>query len=928
MISINSASIMSIGNHVRRVLFQGPEPNNGDRLGILGNLSVGGGVHQRRGKRTKDPVSVLASIENEKHGLMSLFIEPPCPDATVSFASAVQNKPSRTHTCPKRQRIIRDSEARKAVAEKPTLAHASLSKKPDIGSIVSSTCGLMAQFPPDSAIKKSRKSKSIGSVLVSSEAYDIRPKRNVNLSTENMLSVSNSHERKPENKRKRPISKTDTFHKKSATISSTRDMEVGRCSMDSRLSTVNSLFTEIDIKEHNIISCDEQTNDSHHEVAVESIKYNKRTRSKSKSALIAPFTAFSNPVRAKRKVPARGICPKEPVDNVSNDKLISCDDQTDVVVGDGVNYDIAVNKATEPQNQVALIEIFPSLPVDVKFRNLAEEMAKTSVTNIPVAVDSEIKVNSFTSCNEQTTTSSVQKVSNIHNEKDMKRALRKDFLIESLPPSADQDSAKMKATKLSIDGNEHFRQINEPANFVCTEYKIQENYFISAHDGIKRSTPSLNPKDYDIGTKVFDEEEVSMPIPFHFLPWPIAKPTTRNETMSNKRVQKSAKSKIKLVKKREKSSIKCSTQRKFGREAHVRRSGRRSVITDRYSPTRKDIMKATMDLPVKNIPSQVVAQPTDPTCEKENIPANQLEMKQGIAILGEKQSTSTKPEFKTKKTIPTVKGKRGSSEKATVTIKNPPVVAEYKMNSTKKVLTNHEGPKESDTVVPFDPEIWSSDQVDALREAQSLADPTSSLFWSSVAAKVEGKTEAECKTHWFSLVKTPAPKKSRPNKIIGNQMLSRRLIVDDLFHATPMRARAGDEFGGDCYYASGNNLMVNFDIGSPIVDSKGTASEMITEYDNESTMRVLKRVGYKTYLQGLRRGVSKGERERIAERKKVARNKQGSSRSLSERVENEDFEMTCQLTPGGTVKVKTITEDDFFDEMDESDDDESDNVKE
>jgi hypothetical protein len=143
-----------------------------------------------------------------------------------------------------------------------------------------------------------------------------------------------------------------------------------------------------------------------------------------------------------------------------------------------------------------------------------------------------------------------------------------------------------------------------------------------------------------------------------------------------------------------------------------------------------------------------------------------------------------------------------------------------------------------------------------------------------------------------------------------------------------MRARAGDEFGGDCYYASGNNLMVNFDIGSPIVDSKGTASEMITEYDNESTMRVLKRVGYKTYLQGLRRGVSKGERERIAERKKVARNKQGSSRSLSERVENEDFEMTCQLTPGGTVKVKTITEDDFFDEMDESDDDESDNVKE
>jgi hypothetical protein len=270
--------------------------------------------------------------------------------------------------------------------------------------------------------------------------------------------------------------------------------------------------------------------------------------------------------------------------------------------------------------------------------------------------------------------------------------------------------------------------------------------------------------------------------------------------------------------------------------------------------------------------------------------------------------------------VPLSKPARQSIEKSTIVSKNPGACKQV-TKATIKVLEpaepNKKSKREKSSVisagiivgsmgtVPMDLCSWTYEQLNLLREAHISADPTSSLFWSSVAAKVEGKSDAECRTKWFSLVKTPAPKRVRPVQnlpTVGKQ--------DDLFHATPMRGVPSSPAA---------NVVVNFDVGSPIVDSRTANRQLLTEYGDEtSTVRVTQKVGYKTYLQGLRRGVAKGERERkVSVPKRQYEPKR--PHNISERVESGAIEMNCQLTPGGTLKVKTFAEDDFFDDMDSDD---------
>lgn len=210
----------------------------------------------------------------------------------------------------------------------------------------------------------------------------------------------------------------------------------------------------------------------------------------------------------------------------------------------------------------------------------------------------------------------------------------------------------------------------------------------------------------------------------------------------------------------------------------------------------------------------------------------------------------------------------------------------------------------SEVPVEEDVSLWSHEQVNALREAQSMANPMSCSFWSYVAGHVEGKSESDCRAKWFSLVQTPKAKVKQQGK---REKLS---LEDDLFHATPMR-------GG---------ILINFDVdvGSPIVDTITRESgefRVEANYCYDEIMVLKQRVGYKTYLKGLRREVSKGERDRRLNRARTVKRKHGP-RILSERVDRDGIEMKCNLTPGGTIKIHTLTEEEndddcFFNVSDE-----------
>ena len=203
----------------------------------------------------------------------------------------------------------------------------------------------------------------------------------------------------------------------------------------------------------------------------------------------------------------------------------------------------------------------------------------------------------------------------------------------------------------------------------------------------------------------------------------------------------------------------------------------------------------------------------------------------------------------------------------------------------------------SNDPVEKDVRLWSHEQVDALRDAQSMADPMSCSFWSFVAGHVEGKTEGDCRAKWFSLIQTP---KAKVVKQQSKQELES--LEDDLFHATPMRG--------------GKVMNFEIDVGSPIVDTTiQERGELRVEanYCYDEIMELKQRVGYKTYLKGLRRAVTKAERDRRLNRTRKVKHSH-VPRILSECINSDGIEMKCHLTPGGTIKIHKMTDEENDDD--------------
>jgi hypothetical protein len=210
----------------------------------------------------------------------------------------------------------------------------------------------------------------------------------------------------------------------------------------------------------------------------------------------------------------------------------------------------------------------------------------------------------------------------------------------------------------------------------------------------------------------------------------------------------------------------------------------------------------------------------------------------------------------------------------------------------------------------MDNPIWNSFELDSLIKAHKDNDPRSSTFWEDISHLVMTKSPEECIERWYSLAKTPVAKKpafKHVRALSNSQIGGSQIIVadDDIFNATPMRGmHASSDLRHDSLWVSIQQLehMSNF-AGSAIKASRPPDSNN-SEPSENFTQRVYPQ-GYKTYIRNISRKVRQ-KHQRTKKMKTETFFK--SSKPLRERANNGDIDMNCQLSPGGTLHLRTTSD--------------------
>jgi hypothetical protein len=199
-------------------------------------------------------------------------------------------------------------------------------------------------------------------------------------------------------------------------------------------------------------------------------------------------------------------------------------------------------------------------------------------------------------------------------------------------------------------------------------------------------------------------------------------------------------------------------------------------------------------------------------------------------------------------------------------------------------------------------EEWTDEEVGLLRNAHKEIDPKSYSFWDDIAEKLEGRSSSDCREKWFSHNKTPIPKerKRAPNGPPAHGDIAALFEDDDIFNSTPMRALFSDEGTStdNAIHRGAIGDLGHLKFGSAI-KVKGTNNLV----GGDTT-----KPGYKTYLKGIKRDAGKVTKQRALKKKKGAP-------YLQEKFREGDAEMNCQLSPGGTLKVKSLS---FGDDLDDA----------
>lgn len=203
---------------------------------------------------------------------------------------------------------------------------------------------------------------------------------------------------------------------------------------------------------------------------------------------------------------------------------------------------------------------------------------------------------------------------------------------------------------------------------------------------------------------------------------------------------------------------------------------------------------------------------------------------------------------------------------------------------------------------------WLPQQLDQLKKAHRQTNPMSSAFWEQVATAVDGKSPGECRDQWYSLIKTPALK-SKGSKITCK--VSKSPETDDLFDSTPMRNVLDP--------TKMKTALLNIYAGIQIANRKVHVSndEDTHHFEEFHGHSFQPKIGYKTYLQGMKRDISKETKNQKKGRKsKNSKSQSSVLHCISGSVKDSEVDMTARLTPGGSFRFQNRTheEDDYWED--------------
>jgi hypothetical protein len=165
-------------------------------------------------------------------------------------------------------------------------------------------------------------------------------------------------------------------------------------------------------------------------------------------------------------------------------------------------------------------------------------------------------------------------------------------------------------------------------------------------------------------------------------------------------------------------------------------------------------------------------------------------------------------------------------------------------------------------------------------------------------------------------VKKKSKKSSKNTAVaISNEVPSKTTNEDDIFNATPMRGMilTGLNVCGAPDFEEFENIskMINGSAIKVIAPKRGVNSSPQQDIMNDPYPQ-----GYKTYIQNMRRNM------RL---KDPAKDKGGRSRELhpfcakkhlAEKADEGDVEVSCRMSPGGTLQVKSTGDSEAEDYLD------------
>ena len=236
---------------------------------------------------------------------------------------------------------------------------------------------------------------------------------------------------------------------------------------------------------------------------------------------------------------------------------------------------------------------------------------------------------------------------------------------------------------------------------------------------------------------------------------------------------------------------------------------------------------------------------------------------------------------------------------------------------------------------------WTDDDIQKLKNAYCIVNPMSSHFWYDIASQLPGKSAEECRSMWFSMIKTPcnksliSAKKSVLQKARGADLDDSFGSGDDIFDSTPFRVLfhvdSETKKLPNSNRRSGGRVRFSLEFDSPIVKSDDEVNESMIDgkygdgnnnefiddpYEIYNSSPIICRANTKGYLQKLKAGWKDDIGSKLHTTKKKPRQKirallnmdDAMARDVMDSIDVGDVHMNGVLSPGGTLHIQAPDE--------------------